>query len=397
MGKNSLKKADSDSDTEVFLTPSGEGYRATAKGPLLGKHTRSSSVSSLEGAFLSPLNTPDSTPKESVKKKKGFFERLSRSVVKNPKGDRSTIRKSYHSPSVVPGSPLIAPTVTPPEVPTTLPTTPSPVIAPPVIAAMVAEEVMVADLTRHLKQAFEEISLGANYPMPMFHGKKGENPEDHCMKAEDYFKVYKIERDEDKRKCFTDTFFLTARRWAEQLPDTVRNYEFYPDNEDSKKISIKYQFLQRFAVKGQTNEAMYTAWMQLSFDSTKDDIEEFINEVKSLAKRLDYNEQAQVMIIKNHLPLELYHNCLTINNLNDPTDFLVKVYDNPKMKEKLGIRDQATGAAGGTTHAFSMGQSMDTHVLDSSGEIGKLKAEIGELKYRMHAATSESKNKDTET
>ena len=252
---------------------------------------------------------------------------------------------------------------------------------------------MVADLTRHLKQAFEEISLGANYPMPMFHGKKGENPEDHCMKAEDYFKVYKIERDEDKRRCFTDTLFLTTRRWAEQLPDTVRNYEFDPDNEDSKKISIKYQFLQRSAVKGQTNEAMYTAWMQLSFDESKDDIEEFINEVKSLAKRLGDNEQVQVMAIKNHLPLELYHNCLTINNLKDLTDFLVKVYDNPKMKEKLGIRDQATSATGGTTHAFSMGQSMGTHVVDSSGEIGKLKAEIGELKYRMHTATSESKTR----
>ena len=88
---------------------------------------------------------------------------------------------------------------------------------------MVAEEVMVADLTRHLKQAFEEISLEANYLLPMFHGKKGENPEDHCMKAEDYFKVYKIERDEDKRKCFTDTLFLTARRWPEQLPATVKN------------------------------------------------------------------------------------------------------------------------------------------------------------------------------
>ena len=92
-------------------------------------------------------------------------------------------------------------------------------------------------------------------------------------------------------------------------------------------------------MKGQTNEAMHTAWMQLSFDSSKDDIEEFINEVKCLAMRLGYNEQAQIMAIKNHLPLELYHNCLTINILEDLTDFLVKVYDNPKMKEKLGIRD----------------------------------------------------------
>ena len=79
--------------------------------------------------------------------------------------------------------------------------------------------------------------------------------------------------------------------------------------------------------------------------------------------------------------------------MKDLTDFLVKVYDNSKMKEKLGIRDQATGATGGTTHAFSMGQSMDTHVVDSSGEIGKLKAETGELKYRMHAAISESKTR----
>ena len=137
---------------------------------------------------------------------------------------------------------------------------------------------------------------------------------------------------------------------------------------------------------------MYTAWVQFSFDSSEDDIEEFINEVKSLAKRLGFNEQAQVMAIKNHLPLELYHNCLTINNLKDLTDFLVKVYDNPKMKEKLGIRDQAAGAARGTTHAFSMRQSMDTHVADSSGEIGKLKAEIGELKYRM-CVTLESKTR----
>ena len=213
------------------------------------------------------------------------------------------------------------------------------------------------------------------------------------MKAEDYFKVYKIVRDDDKRRRFTDTFFLTARRWAEQLPDTVTNYDFDPDNEDSKKTSIKYQFLQRFAVKGRTTEAMYTAWMQLSFDSSKDDIEEFINEVKNLAKRLGYNKQAQVMAIKNHLPLELYHNCLTINNLKDLTDFLVKVYDNPKMKEKLGVKDKALNASGVTMHAFSMGQSLDTHIMDSSGEIGKLKAEIGELKFQMQAVNSDSKAK----
>ena len=272
-------------------------------------------------------------------------------------------------------------------VPVRPPSPSSTAVPPPVIADMAAEEeVMVADLTKQLKQAFEEISLGANYPVPTFNGKKG-------MKAEDYFKVYKIVRDEDKRKHLTDTLFLTARRWAKQLLDTVTNYDFDPDNKHSKKVSIKYQFLQRFVVKGRTTEAMYTAWIQLSFDSSKDDIEEFINEVKNLVRRLGYNEQVQVMAIKNHLPLELYHNCLTINNLKDLTNFLVKVYYNPKMKEKLGIKDKAVNATGVTTHAFSMGQSLDTHIVDTSSEIGKLKAEIGELKFRMQTANSNSKAK----
>ena len=182
----------------MFLTPSGESSGATAKGPSLGKHTRSSSVSSLEGAFLSPLTTPDSMPKESVNKKKGFFERLSKSVVRHSKSGRSAPHRPFRSQSVVPGSPLRAPSITPPVV------SPSPVVSPIEIVDMGEEDVTFADLTKHIKQAFEEISLSANYPMPTFHGKKGENPEDHCMKAEDYFKVYKIEKDEDERKRFTD-------------------------------------------------------------------------------------------------------------------------------------------------------------------------------------------------
>ena len=153
--------------------------------------------------------------RESVKKKKGFFKRLSKSVVRHSKSGRSATHRPFHSPSVVPGNPLRAPSITSPVVP------PSPVVAPIGIADMAEDNVMVADLTKHIKQAFEEISLSANYPMPTFYGKKGENPEDHCMKAEDYFKVYKIEKDEDKRKRFMDTLFLTARRWAEQLPNMV--------------------------------------------------------------------------------------------------------------------------------------------------------------------------------
>ena len=69
------------------------------------------------------------------------------------------------------------------------------------------------------------------------------------MKAEDYFKVYKIEKDEDNRKRFTDTLFLTARRWTEQLPNMVVQCD-YGNTPVSKEISIKYLFLQRITLKG---------------------------------------------------------------------------------------------------------------------------------------------------
>ena len=64
------------------------------------------------------------------------------------------------------------------------------------------------------------------------------------------------------------------------------------------------------------------------------------------------------------------------------------------MKEKLEIRDKTASASGVTTHAFSMGQSLDTHFMDSSGEVGKLKAEIEELKYRVHENTTAPKNRE---
>ena len=90
-------------------------------------------------------------PKESVRKKKGFFERLSKSVVRHFKSGRSTTHRPFHSPSVVPGSLLRAPSITPPVV------LPSPVVAPVDIADMAEDDVTVADLTKHIKQAFKEI------------------------------------------------------------------------------------------------------------------------------------------------------------------------------------------------------------------------------------------------
>ena len=62
--------------------------------------------------------------------------------------------------------------------------------------------------------------------------------------------------------------------------------------------------MRRFAKEGRTLEAAYDAWKSLSFDPSKDDMEELINKVVELAEKLGYNEDAQVMAIKSVLPRE---------------------------------------------------------------------------------------------
>ena len=55
------------------------------------------------------------------------------------------------------------------------------------------------------------------FPSP----KKGEDPNDHCMKVEDYFVMFGIESDDDQKKRFLETLFKKARRWA----GTINIYE----------------------------------------------------------------------------------------------------------------------------------------------------------------------------
>ena len=62
---------------------------------------------------------------------------------------------------------------------------------------------------------------------------------------------------------------------------------------------MKYLFLARFAKEGRTLEAAYDAWSTLTFDPNKDDIEQFVSKVEDLAKKLEYNKDAQVMTVRS--------------------------------------------------------------------------------------------------
>ena len=50
------------------------------------------------------------------------------------------------------------------------------------------------DLVKALTKTLKNINQSPTIPLPMFKGKKGEDPEDHILKVEDYFEIHQITR-----------------------------------------------------------------------------------------------------------------------------------------------------------------------------------------------------------
>ena len=116
------------------------------------------------------------------------------------------------------------------------------------------------ELVQALTKTLKNINQSPTVPLPVFKGKKGEDPEDHISKVEDYFGVHQITKQDDKIRRFKDTLFETARKWVQTLDyKEVVKFDYNPDNANDKKASIKYLFLARFSKEGRTLEAAYNA------------------------------------------------------------------------------------------------------------------------------------------
>ena len=257
------------------------------------------------------------------------------------------------------------------------------------MAATGATKDLIDALTKTLKNNNQSPTI----PLPVFKGKKGEDPEDHILKVEDYFGLHQIDDQQDKIKRFKDTLFETARKWAQTLVYTgeVVKFDYDPANEDDEKASMKYLFLRRFAKEGRTLEAAYSAWGSLTFDPNKDDIEQFIQKVEELAKKLGYNEDAQVMAVKSVLPRDVYGICMTHKTLKELKTFLIDLFANPKMREAV----PGTASVSGEPGVFSIGQHVENKVVNPTiADVSKIHQDMNALQVRFNKISSaDFKNK----
>ena len=250
----------------------------------------------------------------------------------------------------------------------------------------------VKELADALTDKLKDISRHPTIPLPQFRDKKGEDPNDHCMKVEDYFAMFNITTDGDQKRRFLETLFEKARHWASTVNvDELKSYKYdEAETKEEKEKTFKWLFIKRFAKEGRTTHAAFEVWRNLKFDPVKDDVEEFMATVKNLPSTLAFNEEAQVMAIKSNMPRDIYGLCMQYDKLDELKKFLIELFENPRMKSAvLSITAEAD------TSAFSMGEFVNNDVVSATSEdIGKLKNEILALQFKVRRMMpSDSRNK----
>ena len=250
----------------------------------------------------------------------------------------------------------------------------------------------VKELADALTDKLKDIGRHPTIPLPQFRGKKGEDPNDHCMKVEDYFAMFNITTDEDQKKRFLGALFEKARRWASMIKvDELKSYRYdETETKEEKEKTFKWLFIKIFAKEGRTMHAAFEAWRNLKFDPANDDVEEFMTNIKNLAATLAFNEEAQVMAIKSNMPRDVYGLCMQYDKLDELKKFLIELFENSRMK--LAV---PSITAEEDTLAFSMGEFVNNDIITAtSDDIGKLKNEISALQFRVRRMMpSDTRNK----
>ena len=137
--------------------------------------------------------------------------------------------------------------------------------------------------------------------------------------------------------------------------------------------------------EGRTLEAAYNAWSTLTFDPNKDDIEQFVSKVEDLAKKLVYNEDAQVMAVKRVLARDVYGICMTYKKLKDLKTFLIELFSNPKMREAV----PGSASVASDPGVFSIRQHMENNVVNpTTTDIGKIRQDMNAMQVRFNKMSS---------
>ena len=112
-------------------------------------------------------------------------------------------------------------------------------------------------------------SIGRGVKPPIFRGDKGERPEAHILRAEDWMEASNPGMtDAMKVRNFKLTLDHHAREWYDKA-DSNGDYE-----------RMKVEISKHFSTQGKSIRNLHTRWNSFSFDPNTDDIEVFLRNFK---------------------------------------------------------------------------------------------------------------------
>ena len=107
--------------------------------------------------------------------------------------------------------------------------------------------------------------------------------------------------------------------------------------------------------------------------------------MEELAKKLGYNQDAQVMAVKSVLPRDVYGICMTYKTLRELKAFLIELFSNPKMREAVPETASTVAEPG----VFSIGQHMESNVVGpTAADVSKIHQYMNDLQVRFNKITS---------
>ena len=141
-----------------------------------------------------------------------------------------------------------------------------------------------------------------------------------------------------------------------------------------------------WSLKGKTEEALYAEWQALKFDPSKDDIEDFFSDVKTLTKALSKNEREQVIAIKNAMPLSILPACQHLGTVKDLKELLVGYFDNPRVKRESAMSNPVASTSG--LGALASIESVPRQGNSSSKAIGKLVSSLNGMQAQLNSISN---------
>ena len=208
------------------------------------------------------------------------------------------------------------------------------------------------------KKEEESLATGKGIKPPSFKGNPGDRPEAHILRAEDWMDASNPDMtDAAKVKNFRLTLDHHAREWYDKA-----------DCKTSWK-KMKLIFSRYFSTQGRSMRNLLSRWKEFKFDPQKDDIEEFVRDVKETGKQLNYGEEAIANMIKSSMPMAIYTSLYDEENLEKIITKVRDIYARPHIKAQIAAEAAASASTAGVPSATPFNQMTDQYMyLQGNGD-----------------------------